>query len=90
MVVRLLKIRKENDKSHEAFIEDQIVREQMESIVKEKLIKGEATQPRSIYDNYRLYLDKDIKQFKRDNVKPYIREALHTNQSNDNDFRDDE
>lgn len=41
MIVRLLKIKKENDKSHEAYLEDQIVREQMESIVKEKLINGQ-------------------------------------------------
>lgn len=40
MIVRLLKIKKELDRSHEAYLEDQIVREQMESIVKEKLING--------------------------------------------------
>lgn len=79
MIVRLLKIKKENDKSHEAYLEDQIVREQMESIVKEKLINGQGQKPRSNYDNYKLILDNDINSFKRDVVKPYIKDVVEAN-----------
>lgn len=48
----------------------------METLVKQKLLKGEAEIPKSSYDNYKLFLDKDINQFKRDNVKPYIKDAI--------------
>jgi hypothetical protein len=41
-----------------------------------KLDKGEAAEPRNYYDNYNLFLNSELSSFKREKIKPYIRDVL--------------
>ncbi|CDW71649.1 UNKNOWN [Stylonychia lemnae] len=81
MIIRMLKIKKENERSFAAVMEDIELQRQMQELVRNKLINGEASEPRSSYDNYNLFLDQDLDQFKRDTVKPYIKDVLETQES---------
>ncbi len=48
----------------------------MEQLVLNKVSKGHAEQPRSRYDNYKLYLENEITEFKRDNTETYFTKDL--------------
>lgn len=41
-----------------------------------KVSRGHAEQPRSIYDNYKLYLDSDLNDFRRDKTETYVTKDL--------------
>jgi hypothetical protein len=53
----------------------------MQELVRNKMMNGEVSEPRSTYDNYNLFLDQDLDTFKRDTIKPYIRDVLETQES---------
>ena len=48
----------------------------MEQLVMNKVTKGDAEQPRSFYDNYKLSLDNNMDEFKRDQTEPYVTKDL--------------
>ena len=48
----------------------------MEQLVMNKVTKGDAEQPRSFYDNYKLNLDNNMDEFKRDQTEPYVTKDL--------------
>lgn len=72
--IRLLKIKKEDNKSFADIMKNIESKKQIETIVREKVTSGKATKPWSIYDNYNLFLDQEI-DVKREQIKPYFDQA---------------
>lgn len=78
MIVRLLKIKKENDRSFTAVMNDLENIKQIENIVKDRMSTGKIHKPRTSYDNYNCYLDDDI-EVKKEDIKPYHKDLVKSN-----------
>lgn len=69
--VRLLKIKKEDNKSFAEMMKNIESKKSIENIVRQKVEQGKAQKPWSAYDNYNLYLDTEMGMVKKDKIKPY-------------------